>query len=32
LDYYAFSFAGALCGRLVDLNKSTNSAIALCAS
>jgi hypothetical protein len=23
---------GTLCGRLVDLNKSTNSAIALCAS
>jgi hypothetical protein len=32
LDYYAFSFAGALCGRLVDLNKSANFAIALCAS
>jgi hypothetical protein len=28
----AFSFAGTLCGRLVDLNKSANSAIALCAS
>ena len=27
-----FSFAGVLCGRLDDLNKSANSAIALCAS
>ena len=30
--FIAFSFAGALCGRLVDLNKFANSAIALCAS